>query len=67
MNLLLLRGGHVPLAVRPEDRKTYLDTLETASLSADLMPFQAMMHARLDATLAAYLDAIEDGGAIVEA
>ena len=28
MNLLLLRGGYPPLAVRPEDRKIYLDTLE---------------------------------------
>jgi Fic family protein len=27
MNLLLLRGGYPPVAVRPEDRKTYLDNL----------------------------------------
>jgi len=28
MNLMLLRGGYPPLSVRPEDRNTYLDSLE---------------------------------------
>jgi Fic family protein len=28
MNLMLLRGGYPPIAVRPEDRKSYLDSLE---------------------------------------
>jgi Fic family protein len=32
MNLLLLRQRYPPVAVRPEDRKTYLDTLEHASM-----------------------------------
>lgn len=31
MNLLLLRAGYPPIAVRPEHRKIYLDTLEEAS------------------------------------
>src|SRR5271168_1041527 len=35
MNLLLLRGGYPPVAVRPEDRKTYLDALEDASIRND--------------------------------
>ena len=48
MNLLLLRGGYPPIAVRPEDRKTYLDTLEHASMRDDLSPFQGFMHTRLD-------------------
>jgi len=60
MNLLLLRGGYVPIAVRPEDRKTYLDTLERASLTEDLGPFQTFMHERLDATLGEYLGALRD-------
>ena len=52
MNLLLLRDGYPPVAVRPEDRKTYLDTLkEQASVREDLKPFQTFMHRRLDATL----------------
>ena len=40
MNLILLRGGFPPVAVRPEDRKTYLDTLEHASMREDIQPFQ---------------------------
>ena len=55
MNLLLLRAGYPPVAVRPEDRNTYLDVLERGSLANDLQPFQTFMHERLAATLDAYL------------
>ena len=55
MNLMLLRGGYPPVAVRPEDRRTYLAALERGSLTGDLGPFHAMMHERLDATLADYV------------
>ena len=58
MNLMLLRGGYVPMAVRPEDRKIYLDALERASLADDLGPFQVFMHERLDTTLGEYLGAL---------
>ena len=60
MNLLLIRGGYPPLAVRPEDRKIYLDTLEQASLSGALGTFQHFMHVRLDTTLGEYLSALEE-------
>lgn len=60
MNLMLLRGGYAPVAVRPEDRAAYLDALEHASLTGDRVPFQALMHARLDATLEAYLSAYRE-------
>jgi Fic family protein len=60
MNLMLLRAGYPPVAVRPEDRKTYLDALEHASMREDLAPFQTFMHERLDATLAEYLSALEE-------
>ena len=60
MNLFLLRGGYPPVAVRPEDRKTYLDTLEHASMREDIRPFQTFMHERLDATLGEYLSALEE-------
>jgi len=59
MNLLLMRGGYMPVAVRPEDRKTYLDALEHGSLAEDRGPFQIFMHERLDATLRSYLNALE--------
>jgi Fic family protein len=58
MNLLLIRFGYVPVAVRPEDRAAYLDALERASLTDDLEPFQTLMHGRLDDTLTDYLDAL---------
>jgi Fic family protein len=58
MNLLLIRDGYPPVAVRPEDRKAYLDALETGSLGNDLAPFQALMHRRLDDTLTDYLGAL---------
>ena len=60
MNLLLLRGGYPPVAVRPEDRKSYLDALEQASMREDIKPFQTFMHQRLDATLEEYLSALQE-------
>jgi Fic family protein len=60
MNLLLLRGGYPPVAVRPEDRKSYLDALEHASTRDDLRPFHTFMHQRLDATLAEYLRVLQE-------
>lgn len=59
MNVLLLRGGYPPVAVRPEDRKAYLDTLEHASVREDLTPSQTFMHQRLDVTLGEYLNALQ--------
>ncbi len=47
MNLLLLRQGYPPITVRPEHRKTYLDTLEHTSIQDDIKPFQIFMHQRL--------------------
>ncbi|MFC4256451.1 Fic family protein [Croceibacterium xixiisoli] len=62
MNLMLLRAGYVPVAVRPEDRKSYLDSLEHASLSdGDLEPFQRVMHIRLHDTLRDYVTALSEG------
>ena len=60
MNLMLIRGGYPPIAVRPEDRKAYLDALERGSLEEDLAPFQLLMHQRLDATLADYVSAVRE-------
>lgn len=60
MNLMLIRTGYVPIAVRPEDRKHYLDTLEYGSLAEDRRPFQTFLHERLDATLGEYLSALRE-------
>lgn len=58
MNLLLLRAGYPPLAVRPEDRAAYLAALEHGSVTGDTCAFQTLMHQRLDATLAEYIAAL---------
>ncbi len=63
MNLLLLRSGYPPVAIRPEDRKTYLDTLEHASVRDDLKPFRTFMYDRLDATLGEYLSVLDGASA----
>ena len=55
MNLLLIRGGWPPVAVRPEDRDAYLDALQESSLSGDDRPYQTLMMQRLDVTLADYV------------
>jgi Fic family protein len=60
MNLMLIRGGYPPVAVRPEDRAAYLDALERASLDSDLAPFQLFMHRRLDTTMSEYLVALNE-------
>ncbi len=59
MNLLLVRGGYPPVAVRPEDRKVYLDSLECASLTGTPGPYQILMHQRLAAALSEYVNAQE--------
>jgi Fic family protein len=60
MNLVLMRGGYPPVAVRPEDRARYLASLEESQLSDDWAPFKAFMSKRLDATLADYLDLLRE-------
>jgi Fic family protein len=60
MNLMLIRGGYPPVAVRPEDRKPYLDALERGSIGDDLQPFRRFMYERLDATLGEYVSTLEE-------
>src|SRR5436309_8746872 len=60
MNLVLVRGGYPPVAIRPQDRKLYLDGLERASLAEDTMPYRRFLYERLDATLADYLSALRE-------
>jgi Fic family protein len=55
MNLVLLRGGYPPVAVRPVDRARYLEVLESASMTGDTGAFMTVLAERLDETLADYL------------
>gem|GEM_PF-312859 len=62
MNLILVRGGYPPVAVRPEDRARYLAALETASVRGDTGAFAALMTERLLATTQAYVAMLEEAG-----
>jgi cell filamentation protein, protein adenylyltransferase len=60
MNLVLIRGGYPPVAVRPEDRPAYIRALQDAQAGHDAAGFERVLYARLDATLAEYLSAAQE-------
>lgn len=60
MNLLLVRDGYRPVAVRPEDRSEYLDSLEIASNRGDISRFQSLMHRRLAETMTDYVRVVRE-------
>jgi Fic family protein len=57
MNLVLIRGGYPPVAVRPEDRPAYISALQQAQAGRGDEPFARLLYERLDATLGEYLSA----------
>lgn len=56
MNLILIRGGYPPVAVRPEDQLEYIRSLQHAGHGN----FNAFLYRRLDATLGEYLSALRE-------
>ena len=58
MNLVLIRGGYPPVAVRPEDRPTYIRALQEAQAGQGSGSFDNLLYERLDATLGEYLSAL---------
>jgi Fic family protein len=59
MDLLLLRAGWPPLAVAPEHRLAYLDSLQRRQLDGDAEPHWAFMLARLGESPDRYLEVLE--------
>ena len=59
MNLLLLRGGYPPAAVRPEDRPAYLSALQQAQAGHGATAFDRLLYQRLDVTLDDYIRALQ--------
>jgi Fic family protein len=57
MNLILIRGGYPPVAVRPEDRLAYIRALQEAQAGQGPEAFNRLLYQRLDATLDEYLSA----------
>ena len=63
MNVILIRGGYPPLAVRPEDRQDYIRSLQQAQAGQGTENFNGLLYKRLDATLGEYLSAFDWGHA----
>ena len=59
MNLVLLRGGYPPVAVRPEDRAAYLAALQGQDDDGG-RAFARLLHERLAATLRDYVSALHE-------
>jgi Fic family protein len=60
MNLILIRGGYPPVAVRPEDRLEYIQSLQQEQAGQGAGNFNALLYRRLDATLGEYLSALQE-------
>jgi Fic family protein len=58
MNLILLRGGYPPAAVRPEDRPAYVNALQQMDAGGGTEAFDRLLYERLDATLEESLSAL---------
>jgi Fic family protein len=57
MNLVLIRAGYPPIAIRPEDRLLYLRALQDAQAGQSDQGFALLLYERLDSTLAEYIRA----------
>ena len=60
MNLVLIRGGYPPVAVRPEDRLEYIRSLQEEQAGGSADEFNSLLYRRLDATLGEYLSALQE-------
>jgi Fic family protein len=59
MNLVLIRGGYSPVAVRPEDRPAYIASLQQAQAGGGSEAFERLLYERLDATLGELVSALK--------
>jgi len=59
MNLVLIRGGYPPVAIRPTDRLEYIRSLQKAQAAEEAGSFDGLLYRRLDATLDEYLSALQ--------
>jgi Fic family protein len=66
MNLVLLRGGYPPVAVRPEDRPAYLRALQDGRAGRGAEDFNRLLYERLDMTLDDYVRAAVEALAVRE-
>jgi Fic family protein len=64
MNLILIRGGYPPVAVRPQDRPAYVHALQQARTEAGAQDFDRLLYERLNSALDMYLAALREARAI---
>ncbi len=64
MNLILIRAGYPPVAIRPQDRPAYLDALQHAQPGQPASAFDRLLFGRLDAALDDSLDALDQALAV---
>jgi Fic family protein len=60
MNLVLIRGGYPPVAVRPFDRLGYLNAFQESQAGQSDEGFKRLLYERLDSTLGEYLIALRE-------
>jgi Fic family protein len=60
MNLILIRGGYPPIAVRPEDRPAYIDALQQGQAGLGSQAFDRLLYEGLDRTLGDYVSAARE-------
>jgi Fic family protein len=60
MNLILIRGGYPPVAVRPVDRPAYIRALQRHQDGEGGEDFDRLMYGRLDAALEESVSALEE-------
>lgn len=60
MNLVLIRGGYPPVAVRPQDRLEYIHSLQEEQAGGGAGRFNTLLYGRLDETLSEYLNALRE-------
>ena len=58
MNLILIRAGYPPIAVRPEDRASYIRALQDSQAGHGNESFDRLLYQRLEATLDDYLSVL---------
>ena len=56
MNLMLIRGGYPVIAIRPSDRKRYIEAIEASQTGGDSGPYYVVLGERLADTLEDYVE-----------
>jgi len=59
MNLIFLQAGFPPTAIQKEERKEYIDALETGQTNGNLNAYYALIYRAVDRSLDVYLETLK--------